>query len=197
MRVKSIYILKMSQREQQNDSTPSNASLLNTAGQTNDGEPSTESGSNNRTDLRVMRCFCGCTELTYEEIEHITMMSIQSLIHNSTGNTLFKNFLRIGHRIDKSEAMEHLEFYEMCDAFLQNRQLIRDLNFIDDFLSLCPYFHWEERINNVIENNDVDQTDQQLQLILNDFKRECIHSIECHNDYDRFRREMLRKIGRL
>lgn len=145
-----------------------------------------------QTDFRVLRCFCGCTPLTYEQIEHVALMSVRSLIIHPTGIRLFENFLRIGHQTDKSEAMAYLECYEMCEKFLKNLNLIHTSELVDDLYALCPSFSWEERLASSVETNDI----QSVRQCLIDLKRECVHSIECHNDYDRFRQELLRKIGK-
>lgn len=145
-----------------------------------------------QTDFRVMRCFCGCTSLTHEQIEHVALMNVDTLVVHPTGRKLFENFLRIGHQTDKSEAMAYLECHEMCDKFLRNLHLIHSSELVDDLFSLCPSFAWEQRLANSIRSNDI----QSVRRGLIDLKRECVHSIECHNDYDRFRRELLRKIGK-
>lgn len=142
--------------------------------------------------FRVMRCFCGCSALTHDEIEHFVMMNVSSLITHPTGSTLFRNFLRIGHRTDKSEAMVLLECHELCRKCVQNLQLIRDQNTVDQLLSLCPSFTWERRIEEAIQSGH----DHKISEILKSLQQECANSIECHNDYDRFRRELLRKIGK-
>lgn len=193
----------MSRREQTNRFLQSERNNNNSAyGSANQRARESRSGehhadiesSSGRTDFRELRCFCGCTALTHEQIEHFVMMNVSTLIQHSTGKTLFQNFLRIGHRHDKSEAMIHLECYEMCDKFLQNPRLCDDQDVIDDLLGLCPTFTWEQRITDALENNSL--RNDRIRHVLNDLKRECVNSIECHNDYDRFRRELLRKIGR-
>lgn len=186
--VKSIYIHKMSQHGRHgshgSSSDSGNANESNAARQAHDVEQ--------RIDFRVMRCFCGCTALTFDQIEHFAMMNVHTLIVHPVGKKLFQNFLRIGHLTDRSEAMDLLDCYELCDKIQRNRHLIHNQDTIDSLLSTCPSWAWEERITNVIENNN----NNHLQQILNDLKIECIHSIECHHDFDRFKRELLRKIGR-
>lgn len=160
------------------------------------GESRLEVEENERDqNFRALRCFCGCMTLTHEQIEHFAAMSISTLIVHRTGGKLFRNFLRIGHGMDKSEGMMLLECYDICDKVLRNRHLIHHSDCIDDLLSLCPSIMWEQRINDVIQN-DPEHSMQRIVPILRDLKLECVHSIERHNDYDRFRRELLRKIGR-
>lgn len=145
-----------------------------------------------QTDSTTMRCFCGCTPLTYEQIEHVALMNVGTLVVHSTGRKLFENFLRIGHHTDKSEATSLLECHEMCDKFLRNLHLIHSPESVDDLFALCPSFECEQRLASSIHSDDL----QSVRQGLIELKRECIHNIESHNDYDRFRRELLRKIGK-
>lgn len=144
------------------------------------------------TDFRVMRCFCGCTALTHDQIEHFAMMNVSALIVHPTGSNLFRNFLRVGHRTDESEALTLFECHKMCGNILENLHLVHDQSTVELLLNRCPSFVWEERLKTTFQGHqecDIIQT-------LKDLQQECVHSIECHNDYDRFRRELLRKIGR-
>lgn len=145
-----------------------------------------------REDFRVLRCFCGCTTLTVEQIEHFCMMNIAALIQHPTGSTLFRTFLKIGHRTDKSEVMIMIECYETCQKYLQNLHLVRNQGNVDQLMDLCPSFTWEQRIENISQSGDEHEIIQTLKSL----QQECVNSIECHNDYDRFRRELLRKIGK-
>lgn len=145
-----------------------------------------------RADFRVMRCFCGCTALTHEQIENFAMMSVSGLIAHPTGSTLFRNFLQIGHRADKSEALILFECHEICKKILENPQLVHDQSTVDQLLSLCPSYAFEQKIT------DTFRSDQEHKIVqtLRTLEQECVNSIECHNDYDRFRRLLLRKIGK-
>lgn len=142
--------------------------------------------------FRVTRCFCGCTALTFEQIENFVMMSVSALLVHATGGNLFRNFLCVGHRSDKSEALIHFECHELCANFMQNLDLANDQSSVDQLLSLCPSFAWEQKINGAFQSGQ----EQKIIEILKDLQQECVNSIECHNDYDRFRRELLRKIGK-
>lgn len=150
--------------------------------------------SNVRTpsDFRVLRCFCGCTALTHEQIEHFAMINVKGLIEHATGNVLFRNFLQLGHRTDKSEALITIECYVMCKEFSQNLNLIHDQNSVDQLLSLCPSYTWEQKLTNAFESGQQAKITDTLMSL----QQDCIHSVECHVDYDRFRTELLAKIGK-
>lgn len=148
------------------------------------------------TDFRVMRCFCGCSTLTFEQIEHFAMMNVSSLVVHPEGKPLFRNFLRIGHLNDKSEAMMFLECFEMCEKILGNLYLTQDENQLDELYALCQSFTWEERIMDAISKDKQNHNHTDVIRVLNDLKRNCVHNIHCHRDFERFRRELLQKINK-
>lgn len=67
---------------------------------------------------------------------------------------------------------------------------------IDALIELCPSFLWEERVNDAIDSDKHVRDKRSLTQLLHELKKECVRSIECHNDFDRFRQELLRKIGK-
>lgn len=189
----NIFIQKMSHREQYSEaSTSSSYSEENERSESRRPPGNHES---HRTDFRVLRCFCGCSSLTHEQIEHFVMMNVSTLIVHPVGSSLFRNFLRIGHTMDNSEVMVLMECHELCEKILHNLHLIYDQNSIDDLLNVCPSFTWEQRVTDAIQF-DSEQNEITIVTVLQNLMRECVQCIECHNDYDRFRRELLRKIGK-
>lgn len=145
-------------------------------------------------DFRILRCFCGCSQLTFEQIEAYAMMNVKGLIHNDDGNKLLKTFLKIGHRSDKSNALLLLECYECCEQILGDIESYRD--HVDDLLELCPSFLWEQKINDATELATADEIHRHLEDVLIALKKECLGNIECDPDFTRFRHELLRKIGK-
>lgn len=145
-------------------------------------------------DFRILRCFCGCSQLTYEQIESYAMMNVNGIIHNAEANKLLKTFLQIGHRSDKSNALLLLECYELCERILSDLDSHRD--HLDDLLELCPSFLWEQKINDACDADTSDDVHRLLDEILMALKKECVGNIECDHDFTRFRRELLRKIGK-
>lgn len=145
-------------------------------------------------DFRILRCFCGCSQLTYEQIESYAMMNVNGIIHNDEANKLLKTFLQIGHRSDKSNALLLLECYELCERISGDLDAYRD--HLDDLFELCPSFLWEQKINDACEADTPDRIQRLLNEVLTALKKECVGNIECDQDFTRFRRELLRKIGK-
>ncbi|XP_055302608.1 uncharacterized protein LOC129568579 [Sitodiplosis mosellana] len=145
-------------------------------------------------DFRILRCFCGCSQLTYEQIESYAMMNVKGVVHNEESKKLLKTFLQIGHRSDKSNALILLECYEKCDQILSDLDSHQD--HLDDLFDVCPTFLWEQKINDACEADTPDEVNRQLEEVLNAMKKECLGNIESDHDFTRFRRELLRKIGK-
>lgn len=139
--------------------------------------------------FRNLRCFCGCTSFTHEQIEHIATMNVVHLLHHKTGIDLFKNFLRIGCRTDTSEVYMLIDCYILCDKVMKRTSIIHDPDIQNELLSLCPTYTWERRISSSFQKKP-----DEIVNILKDLQQECVQNVELHNDYDRFRRELLRKI---
>lgn len=162
-------------------------------------EPNSSNGARTeprppQKDFRILRCFCGCSPLTYEQIESYAMMNVKGIIHNEDGNKLLKTFLKIGHRSDKSNALILLECYEFCDRILGDLDAHQE--HLDDLLEVCPSFLWEQKINDACDAETPDQVRHQLEEVLTALKKECVGNIESDHDFTRFRLELLRKIGK-
>lgn len=139
----------------------------------------------------VLKCFCGCTELTIDQIESFALMNVSRLLKNTLGNRLFKTFLKIGHQNDKSGAQIAVECYELCDKMLAHPGHYR--SYLDELIEVSPDYLWEERLVETLEQTN---SDVKFPALLKELKNECLSTIECHRDYDRFREELLRKIGK-
>lgn len=144
------------------------------------------------TQHQILKCFCGCKNLTFDEVKRIAHMNVTNLIENENSKNLFKSFLKIGHLSDKSKAMVELECYELCKLLCNNPSHRTEEN-IDNICDVCPNYKWEcdlrEKFDNWSENEE--DFEKFLKTLMNQNKRE----IEAHSDYKRFHAELLKKLG--
>lgn len=152
-----------------------------------ESQESRDSSQQTKHNFQLLRCFCGCSQLTFEEVEALTMMNVSGLINSATGKRLLKAFLAIGHRCDKSSISITLDCYDLCERILCDISLYEDV--VDDLAEVCPSYNWEQRAL-------LAKSKSERQNLLLDLKQECLSSIECDPDFHRFRRELLRKIGK-
>lgn len=121
-------------------------------------------------------------------------MNVNDLVQNNKATKLFKTFLTLGHRTDRSDALINLECYELCEK-LQTNALNRTDDAYDELRELCPSERWEERLDEAIEsegNGDATALDTYFSDLMFEAKRQ----IELHRDYKRFQKELIRKLGR-
>lgn len=144
-------------------------------------------------DFRVLRCFCGCTQLQYDQVSSYLMMDAKGIVSNEESKKLLKTFLKIGHLSDKSNAMILLECTEFCDKILADLDSHQD--YMDDLLSICTY-HWEQKIEKACDAASENEVNRQLKEVLESLKEDCLRNIEADHDFERFRNELRRKIGK-
>lgn len=145
-------------------------------------------------DIRVLRCFCGCSQLTYEQIENFLMMNVNGIITNQVSNNLFKTFLKIGHRSHKANALLLIECFELADKMLHDLGSYKE--YLDDLIELCPSYLWEQRLNDACDASSPEKVQSHLDEVLSALKVECLCNIEADHDLTRFKQELLRKIGK-
>lgn len=119
------------------------------------------------------------------------MMNVTRLLRNPLGNKLLKTFLKIDHQRDKSGAQIAIECFILCDQMLAERGHYRTR--LDELIEVCPDYEWEERLQDTLEQTNADVKFPEL---LEELMNECISTVECHRDYERFRKELLRKLGK-
>lgn len=163
------------------NATTANNALRNQQSATNNSTTPTQK------DIRVLRCFCGCSQLSYEQIENFLMMNVNGVITNKVSNNLFKTFLKIGHRSDKANALLLVECFELADKMLNDLGSCKE--YLDDLIELCPSLLWEQRLEKASSSDEMDKG-------LKALKNECLCNIEADHDFTRFKQELLRKIGK-
>lgn len=154
----------------------------------------TNLASPTQKDIRVLRCFCGCSQLTYEQIENFLMMNVNGIIANQISNNLFKTFLKIGHRSDKANALLLIECFELADKMLNDLGSYKE--YFDDLIELCPSLLWEQRLEKACDASSLEEVQVHLDDVLKALKKECLCNIEADHDFTRFKQELLRKIAK-
>lgn len=130
--------------------------------------------------------FCSCSQLSYEQIANFCIMNVNGIVTNQVSNNLFKRFLRIGHRSDKTNALLLVECFELADKMLNDFGLFKE--YFDDLIELCPSYLWEQRLEKAEKEKPL------LGEVLKALKKECLCSIEGDHDFIRFKQNLLRKI---
>lgn len=120
-------------------------------------------------------------------------MNVIDLLQNTKASGLFKTFLKIGHKTTRSGALVNVECYELCEK-LQLNETSRTEEAYDELKELCPSYKWEERLDEAIQS-DSDGNSTALKEYFTKLMFEARCQIEVHPDYERFRKELARKLG--
>lgn len=138
----------------------------------------------------MIKCFCGCTELTEEEIKIIVMGTIDAFFNNKLGKQCFRSFMRIGNTNDEPYAITMINCYELSEKMLHNRTTRITENYTQ-LMEWCPNSDFEMELEEIQENGGRSDV---IDSILFRLMYECKSEFGKENDYKRFKARMLEKI---
>lgn len=138
---------------------------------------------------RLFKCFCGCTELTEDEIKRIYRLSAQETLINKQACDLLHKFLERERSGDKSEAEELLDVYEKCEEMLSEDQLLTE----DDIIILSDLglkYNLEKDLRFQVRTGDKRNIERCLLRI----QGICRNEIESSSEYKNFKEAILKKL---
>ncbi|KAM7364082.1 uncharacterized protein ACRADG_000737 [Cochliomyia hominivorax] len=143
------------------------------------------------TAQRLLRCFCGCREMTIEEVQRIYQFSVQETLINRQSLALFKSFLKQARSGDKSTTEQYVEVYEQCDTYMRDKQVILTLDELDELVDLGLPYNLERELHQQIQTGDSDNITRCLLRIQGDI-RNCI---ELSDEYKEYKNAILKKLN--
>lgn len=161
---------------------------------TNNTSRHQQSAANNpmrstQRDIQVLHCFCNYAQLNHEQIKNVLMMNVNDILTNQISNKLFKTFLKIGHRSDKTNALLLVKCFELINKMLNDLSSYKE--YFDDLIELCLSLLWEHRLEKACDASSSEEVKTLLKKVLKALKKECLCNIEA----DHFKKMMLKKIG--
>ncbi|XP_030369866.1 uncharacterized protein LOC115620656 [Scaptodrosophila lebanonensis] len=150
--------------------------------------------STNKGDLkRIIKCFCGCTDMTVEEVRRIYRLanSVRETLLDSEASRLLRQFMTLHRSGDRSEAEQYLDIYEKCSEFLKEDQHTFAQNNIEELCDLGLPYDLEQDMTRRMLNGQ--QTD--IKLGLNRIQGKCCKEIEVSQNFDDFKKAILKKLA--
>lgn len=136
----------------------------------------------------LIRCFCGCTGLTIDEVKKIARASAQQILSNDSHRTLLRNYLKTENPTglsDDSPATEMLNIYEKSLELQAQPEITEDD--IDDFADSGLSWTMEKHLREAYVK---DTTKDCLEEVKADYSKQ----IECSQEFKRFREAIARKL---
>ncbi|EDW16817.1 uncharacterized protein LOC6575344 [Drosophila mojavensis] len=153
------------------------------------------SSSNKSKTVQLIRCFCGCSEMSVEEVRRIYTLtnSMHHTLLDPQAAKLFRRYLETQRVGDKGEAEQYLDVYEKCAEFLQEEQRTFTLDHIEELRDLGLADHHESDLMRRTRGGQ----DSDIKSGLNRIQGDCLKEIEASSDFKEFRSAILKKMQRI
>lgn len=133
--------------------------------------------------FRVLKCFCGCSDLTPELIMTYLQMTTKGIVDNEVSRRLFINYLKIEK--EESFSLKLLKYYDCCALILD------DLNSYSKYRDRLKGCAREKQINTAFESK---LPKEQLQAVLEECQTYLVCEIESRDEYENFREALQNKM---
>ncbi|XP_013118580.1 uncharacterized protein LOC106095783 [Stomoxys calcitrans] len=143
--------------------------------------------------VRLLRCFCGCQEMTPEEVERIYYLTAQATLIDRAAVKLFKSFLKQKSCGDKSLAEQYLEVYELCGEYMKPHVNVITLDELDELVDLGLPRQLERELHEQIVTGDSDKITRCLFRIQGTLRNE----IELTEEYKGYKEAIANKLKQL
>ncbi|EDV91035.1 uncharacterized protein LOC6568077 [Drosophila grimshawi] len=156
---------------------------------------SSSTSSYKRKTVQLIKCFCGCSDMTVEEVQRIYTLtnSVQQTLLDGAATRLLHRYLELQRSGDKSEVEQFLDIYEKCDEFLQEEQRTFTQDEIDELCDLGLPYHLEQDLARRARNGQAIEIKSGLCRV----QGECRNEIEASSDFKDFRNAILAKMRRI
>lgn len=133
--------------------------------------------------LAILKCFCGCSELTPDIIMTYLQMNTKGVVENEVSRKLFLNYLKIEK--DESFSLKLLKYYDCCALILN------DLNSYPKYRDKLKGCARETQINAAFESK---LPKEQLTAVLEECQTYLVCEIESRDEYENFREALQSKM---
>ncbi|XP_017470832.1 PREDICTED: uncharacterized protein LOC108362404 [Rhagoletis zephyria] len=145
---------------------------------------------------RLLTCFCGCSEMSEEEVRRIYRLNAQDTLNDSRAAQIFRRFLEQERCGDKSEVENFLDIYEICGEFLREDSLTFEQ--LNTLIEMELKYYLEKKLNLYImmieekqrQDIHIHEIERDLKRIQADYRSE----IEASEEYRNYKHAILNKL---
>ncbi|XP_053945159.1 uncharacterized protein LOC128854785 [Anastrepha ludens] len=149
--------------------------------------------------MRLLTCFCGCSEMSEEEVRRIYRLNAQDTLNDTKAAQIFRRFLEQDRCGEKGEIENYLDIYEMCSEYLKEDCLTFDQ--LNALYEMELKYYLEKKLNLYImlleekqrENIHIHEIERDLKRIQADYRCE----IEASEEYRNYKHAILKKLKQL
>lgn len=145
--------------------------------------------------MQLIKCFCGCTDMTVEEVHRIYNItnSVQQTLLDRDATRLLHRYLELQRTGDKGEIEQFLDIYEKCDEFLKESNHTFAQDEIDELCDLGLSYDQEQDLT----RRTLGGQRTEINLGLMRIQGRCRNEIEASREFKDFRDAILAKMRRV
>ncbi|XP_014092154.2 uncharacterized protein [Bactrocera oleae] len=148
--------------------------------------------------VRLLKCFCGCSEMTEDEVRRIYRLSTQETLNDLRAAKMFRKFLEQDRCGDKGEIECYLDIYELCNNYLKESSLTYDQ--INTLVEMELKYYLEKKLNlYIMMLEEKQKPDIHIHEIERDIKRiqaDYRSEIEASDQFKNYKQAILNKLKR-
>lgn len=140
---------------------------------------------------RLLKCFCGCSGLTVEDVQRIYRLNAHGLVTDDQATKLFQSFLTKEKQYgDDSLAQQFLNIHRYVQRLRANKEQQITQDDIDELVDLGLPWDKERKLTEALENESPDEIESSLKEI----QTQCSNEIGLSAEYKRFQAAILKKL---
>ncbi|KAH8359689.1 hypothetical protein KR093_008323, partial [Drosophila rubida] len=145
--------------------------------------------------VKLIKCFCGCSDMTVEEVQRIYTLTndVHQTLLDTDATRLLHRYLEQKRAGDKKEVEQYLDIYEKCAEYLQETQRTFTQDEIDELVDLGLPYDLEQDLTRRTLNGQRSE----INLGLYRIQGKCRNEIQASSDFQDFRNAILDKMRRV
>lgn len=138
----------------------------------------------------LLKCFCGCGDLTEEEVRRIYRFNTQETLINRQSWRLLRKYLEMNRKGDKSLAEQYLDVYDKSEDYMNENRLLTE-DELEELAELGLPYHLEKELLTNIQTGEKSNIERCIRRI----QGECRNEIEASPEYAQFKEAILAKLN--
>ncbi|XP_055905675.1 uncharacterized protein LOC129941141 isoform X2 [Eupeodes corollae] len=137
----------------------------------------------------LLKCFCGCGDLTEDEVKRIYRLSTQETLINPQASRLLRKHMELNRRGDKSVAEQMLDVYEKSEEYMRDFRLLTE-DELEELAELGLTYSMEKELLANIQTGEKSNIERCIRRI----QGECRNEIEASPEYTLYKEAILKKL---
>lgn len=137
----------------------------------------------------MLKCFCGCSELTEDEVKRIHYLNVAGVLDDNKAIKILNSYLKSINSGDDSDIVQYINIHKKVTQLIADGCEITEDD-IEELSEMGLRYELERKLQTFERRNNPNEIYGCLLEIQND----CQNEIELHQHFKGFKNAMLRKL---